>query len=393
VVEPPEIETNTNASTIILEEVLVDGMPVPAFKPITAATYLPRAGAGGSSQVRIGPGKHRIELHYTSPQPGAPEQARFRYRMEGLDPDWVEAGSARTAVYSYLPPGGYRFLVSATGVSGESTQTEVELSVAAYPWQRGWVVGVALTGLLLAIVSGVRFAEKRKLNRHLRQLQEENALERERTRIAQDLHDEMGAKLCRISFLSEHAGRLDPGSREIKQQIATIADDSRELLHSLDEIVWVVNPHNDTLEHVVSYLGQYAQDYFTGTGIECELDISRELPQFPLSSQTRHHLFLAANEAFTNVLKHSGASHVKVAISCQGPALNIQVADDGRGFSTSASPNKISGNGESGNGLVNMHQRMTSVGGQCRVNSTPGSGTTVQFSLEISNSSKKGAQS
>jgi signal transduction histidine kinase len=199
----------------------------------------------------------------------------------------------------------------------------------------------------------------------------------------------MGAKLCRISFLSEHAGRLDPSSGEIRRQIATIAEDSRQLLHSLDEIVWVVNPRNDTLEHVVSYIGQYAQDYLSGTGIQCELDISRELPHLPVSSQTRHQLFLAANEAFTNVLKHSGASQVNLAISCADHTLTIQVKDNGRGFSTPVSAVKTSGNGEPGNGLTNMHERLGRMGGECRVNSTPGQGTTVQFRLEITNSTRK----
>src|SRR5262245_47821577 len=108
----------------------------------------------------------------------------------------------------------------------------------------------------------IRFVERRKLQRRVKRLEQERALEQERTRIAQDSHDEMGAKLCRISFLSEHArtGNLKDG--ELKEQIATISNASREVLHSLDEIVWAVNPHNDTLEHVASYVGQYANEYF-----------------------------------------------------------------------------------------------------------------------------------
>ncbi len=104
--------------------------------------------------------------------------------------------------------------------------------------------------------------EKNKLQRRLKHLEQERALERERTRIARDLHDEMGAKLCRISFLSEHARRGELPSGELQDQITSISNASREVLHSLDEIVWAVNPQNDTLEHVASYIGQYAQDYF-----------------------------------------------------------------------------------------------------------------------------------
>ena len=137
-------------------------------------------------------------------------------------------------------------------------------------------------------------------------------MERERTRIAQDLHDEMGAKLCRISFLSEHARRNHDVSSELQHQIVSISDASRDVLHSLDEIVWAVNPQNDMLEHVASYIGHYAQEYFQETGIECKVDIPERLPPYPLSSQLRHHLLLAVHEAFTNVLKHSRASQISV---------------------------------------------------------------------------------
>src|SRR4029077_4099178 len=167
------------------------------------------------------------------------------------------------------------------------------------------------------VVGAVQASEKTKASRRLKRLEQERALERERTRIAQDLHDQMGAKLCRISFLSEHARRGDLPSGELQEQITSISDASREVLHSLDEIVWAVNPQNDTLEHVASYIGQYAQDYFQLTGVECELDIPAEVPEYPISSQARHHLFLAVHEAFTNTLKHSKAGHCKVSIHCR----------------------------------------------------------------------------
>src|SRR5436309_6866299 len=169
-------------------------------------------------------------------------------------------------------------------------------------------MGLAGLGFLTSVGGAVRFVEKRKLHKRLMRLEQERALERERTRIAQDLHDEMGAKLCRISFLSENARRGENMPLETKCQIASISDASREVLHSLDEIVWAVNPQNDTLEHVASYIAQYAQDYFQMTGIYCELSVPPQLPSHRIPSQTRHHLFLAAHEAFTNILKHSGAS-------------------------------------------------------------------------------------
>jgi signal transduction histidine kinase/ligand-binding sensor domain-containing protein len=388
VVEPHQIAAAARPADIILEAVLVDGVPVERSRSARTDDPTPSNKRDGGGGLHLGPGRHRVELQYTSPDLGARKRWKFRYRMLGLDEGWVDAGTARSAVYSYLPPGDYEFTVAALAPHGGSSQTSLRLFVAPHFWQRWSVIAGGVLGLVAMIASGARFLEKRRMDHRLRRLEQEHALERERTRIARDLHDEMGAKLCRISFLSEHAGRLEPAAGEIKEHIAAIADDSRELLHSLDEIVWVVNPQNDTLEHVVSYTGQYAQNYFNGTGIECEVDIANRVPDAAISSQVRHHLLLAVHEALTNVLKHSGATRVKVTIACHGSTFGIDLADNGGGFSVLSSPRGTLGGDESGNGLPNMQQRMESIGGTCQVDSAPGRGTTIQFRLELKWSGK-----
>jgi signal transduction histidine kinase len=235
---------------------------------------------------------------------------------------------------------------------------------------------------MVSMVSSVRLLEKRKLHRRLKRLKQERALERERTRIAQDLHDEMGAKLCRISFLSEHARRSDLPPEENQDQITSISDASREVLHSLDEIVWAVNPQNDSLEHVASYIGQYAQEYFQMTGIQCELDIPTQLPAHPLSSQMRHHLFLAAHEALTNILKHSGATYARISMAFNNSTFEIKISDDGEGFNSHSTDSKPTT--ASGDGLNNMCQRLADIGGHCSIESAPGKGTNVRFVITLS---------
>ena len=237
----------------------------------------------------------------------------------------------------------------------------------------------------MVLVGGtVRVLEKRKLHQRLKRLEQERALESERTRIAQDLHDEMGAKLCRISFLSEHARRGELPPQELKDQITSISDASREVLHSLDEIVWAVNPQNDTLEHVASYIGQYAEEYFQMTGIECALDIPTQLPPFPLSSQMRHHLFLSAHEAITNILKHSGATRAGIAMQFNGEEFEIRVSDNGKVFNAAT---VAAANGSlaaaAGNGLVNMRRRLADIGGNCTIESAPGQGTRIRFVISL----------
>jgi ligand-binding sensor domain-containing protein/signal transduction histidine kinase len=380
--------TGTPAPPVLLEEVLVDGTRQPNFKTRGQLASEPAGSKArpdpSSETLCIAPGRHRLELVYTAVSFDAAERVRFRYQLEGLDSGWVEAGTRRTAFYSYVPPGDYRFRVAACNSDGvwDASGTSLALRVLPCFWQTWWFMGLAAAGMLGSVTGGVRIVEKRRTQRRLKSLEQERLLERERRRIAQDLHDEMGAKLCRISFLSAHARRSEQMPADLCQQIAAISDDSREVLHSLDEIVWAVNPQNDTLEHVASYIGQYAQDYFQETGIECALDIPSQVPAHALSSQCRHHLFLAVHEAFTNILKHSGATRAKVLIAASPSLFEIAVTDNGKGFMLPAA--EAGPGAEAGNGLRNMRQRLATIGGRCQIDSAPGKGTAIRFSFPLS---------
>jgi len=299
----------------------------------------------------------------------------------------VEAGTRRTAFYSYLPPGNYRFRVAACNSDGlwsDNNLAGLQLTVSPHFWQAWWFSLLAGIALLGSVVAAVHISEKGKLHRRLKRLEQERALERERTRIAQDLHDEMGAKLCRISFLSEHARRDDLPPEELRDQITSISDASREVLRSLDEIVWAVNPHNDTLEHVASYIGLYAQEYFQMTGIQCELDIPTQLPAHPLSSQMRHHLFLATHEALTNILKHSGATRARIAMASGHAAFEIKISDNGAGFHSPVNGSKPESPPPApGDGLSNMRKRLADIGGRCTIESASGEGTNIRFHIPL----------
>jgi ligand-binding sensor domain-containing protein/signal transduction histidine kinase len=387
VVDPRLNLAQSSAPLVLLEEVWVDGVLDAAFHAISPVSEQGDNDTRTKPEIetlRLAPGKHRIELKYTGLNFDAPEQIQFRYRLEGLDSDWVEAGIRRTAFYNYVPPGKYQFRVIACNEDGVWNETGASLALIVPPhfWQSRWFIGLMVLSLLATVGGGVRIVEKRRLQHRLKYLEQEHALERERARIAQDLHDEMGAKLCRISFLSEHAKRIDGAPSELQRQITSISDTSREVLYSLDEIVWAVNPQNDALEHVASYIGHYAQEYFQETGIECELDIPARLPAHPLSSQLRHQLLLAVHEAFTNVLKHSGATQCRVSIVCNASTLEIIVSDNGAGFDSSVTEsNSRTFASTSGNGLRNMRQRLADIGGRCVINSEPAVGTTIRFIL------------
>jgi signal transduction histidine kinase len=190
----------------------------------------------------------------------------------------------------------------------------------------------------------------------------------------------MGAKLCRISFMSEHVRRSQAIPGDLQEQIRSMSDDSREVLRALDEIVWAVNPEKDTLEHLVSYIAQYGQEYFRRTGVEFDLEIPPQLPPQPLTSQSRHHLFLAVHEALTNILKHAGATRAKITMSCLGPGFEIVISDNGTGFDPAARESSSASSAAGfGNGFGNMRRRLTELGGRFDLRSQPGQGTTVRF--------------
>jgi ligand-binding sensor domain-containing protein/signal transduction histidine kinase len=354
-----------------IEEIRLDGVPISVDSI--------------SSELKIPPGKHRLELAYTGLDYGSPELLKFRYKLEGWDADWVDAGTSRSAVFNLVPPGQYCFKVIACNSDGNWTTNgaELRLNFARHFWQSWLFIGIASAALLSVVGGTVRIIERQRGKAHLQRLEREHALERERTRIAQDLHDEMGAKLCRISFLSAHAGRGGIQPAELQEQMKSISDDSREVLHSLDEIVWAVDPQKDTLEHAASYLAQFARDYFSMTGVECELILPAQMPVYPVSSQVRHQLFLAVRESLANALKHSFASRVTVSMACENGTFEIKVEDNGQGFAPRTKTAEDSYAPDTHDGLRNMAGRLANVGGKCVVESNVGSGTIVHFLLPV----------
>jgi signal transduction histidine kinase len=209
-------------------------------------------------------------------------------------------------------------------------------------------------------------------------------MERERMRIARDMHDEIGSRLTRISYFSELLLQEETPSKE---SLHSIADTIRDLLQTLDEIVWAVNPQNDTLENLAAYLGYYVTEYLHNTSMECKLNIPPNLPVIPLTAETRHNVFLAFEEALSNALRHSGATRVSVDMSQSDGEFQIRVQDDGCGFDQSGETPGADKNGalsarnQRGNGLVNMAQRLESVGGEANIESSRGKGTLVTFRL------------
>ncbi|NGO39632.1 hypothetical protein G4L39_09525 [Limisphaera ngatamarikiensis] len=362
---------------VIIHTVRVNDRPI--TRPPGPLPVEPDAQPATATPLDLGAGARSVDLEFAILNTET-DDLRISYRLEGLEDEWHTAGPARRVTYGHLRPGQYQFRIRAREASGPARTAETVLPLRVRPrlWQQPWFTPTVILATLLAGGAFAQTRERRRARRRLETLQREHALERERARIARDLHDEMGGKLCRISFLTEHLRRQPRGTEPDRHLLTDIGETARELLRALDEIVWAVNPANDTLEHLAAYLSQHAQDFFQGTSIECRVDLPETLPGIPLPGHIRHHLFLAVHEAFTNALKHSGASRVELRLECTPETMTWIVRDNGHGFEPAPA-----GPGRTGCGLQNLHTRMAELGGSCTVSSHPGQGTEIRLRLPL----------
>lgn len=318
-----------------------------------------------------GPGRSRLEFRFTALSFTVPEKVRFRTRLEGLQTDWQETGALRNVAYEAVPPGDYVFRVMAANNDGVWSETAATLAVRVRPhfWETLWFQGTAVALVIGgAFGVGLVISRARARGRMLR-LEAQTARLIERERIAQDLHDDLGASLTEISLI---AGLAAEDANAAK--IPVIAVKAQQLVSTLDEIVWAVNPRHDTLASFTEYLSASAAELLDAAGIALRLEIAENLPEVTLDSVQRHALFLAAREALNNAVKHSGASEVRLGIHFNADGLVITIRDNGQGIAAEDSPLS--------EGLRNMQARLAGIGGTCQIESDAG-GTVVVFSLGL----------
>jgi signal transduction histidine kinase len=247
--------------------------------------------------------------------------------------------------------------------------------VLPHVWQEWWFVVLTVLGAL-AVAGGVlRVVIKRKMQRRLAQLERERALEQERARIAQDLHDDLGSSLTRISLLSGLAREDKNNATQLEAHVNKISQSAAQTLRALEEIVWAIRPGSDSLQSLLEYIAHFANELFEGDGLRCRLDLPADLPSRPLPPEMRHNIFLVVKEALTNALKHSRAREVHVQAKMAGDSLEITVHDDGKGFDPVGKSR--------GNGFGNMRRRAQAMGGHVDIKSVSGQGTTVRLLVNL----------
>ena len=380
VVDPEKLGENVEPPPIFLSRASMDDRRIAWYSGVLPQPTNPAAPVlalgGADTLLRLPPGHRLLDFEFVAPSLAAPENVQFRYRLEGFEDDWVEAGGRRTARYPRLSAGNYVFRVTACNRDGvwNTVGASLRLVVTPFFWQTWWFRFAALAAFTLAIIAIVRYVSFRRLYQRLRLLEQQAALYKERARIAKDIHDDLGANLTQIVLLGELA-QQDRGEPERSaERSSTISATARQAIKSLDEIVWAVNPRNDTLAHLIDYAGQFALDYLRLAGINCRLDFPESPPAREVSTDVRHNLFLAIKEALNNIVKHARATEVWLRASATDDGLRIAIEDNGCGFDQPPQDAWA-------DGLRNMRQRLSEIGGECRIESKVGAGTKVSFEL------------
>jgi signal transduction histidine kinase/ligand-binding sensor domain-containing protein len=305
-------------------------------------------------------GTHRLELAYTALSFTAPERVRFRYRLEGLEKDWTEAGSRRIAHYQGLPPGDYKFHVIACNNDGLWNETGAMATLIVEPHFTETFVFRFAVAALIAVSAWVAYRNRMAQLRSVTDL---------RLRIARDLHDEIGANLGSIGLNTEMLINDPAASQEQRQDLSEIRAVASQTAQAVRDIVWFTNPEFDNTHGMARRMREVATLLMAGR--ECVFEVAGAgSTALPLSIEFRRNVFSIFKETLHNIVKHSQATKVKIEIALDGDGMEMIIADNGRGFDAE----RLSGGG---NGLMNLRRRAAEIGGTLDIFSSVEAGTRI----------------
>jgi signal transduction histidine kinase len=256
----------------------------------------------------------------------------------------------------------------------------LSLTVRPPLWQEPWFLILCGSLILALLLGSFRYVEWRRVQREIANLRQQQSLDQERMRIARDLHDEVGANLTHISIVGTIASRDGVAVSEMREKCREVAEVAQETIRACSEIVWSVNPLNDSLACVIRHLTLYAQEYLQPAGIAIVADTEQSDADVRLNPKVRHELLMTFKEALQNVVKHSKAANVRISFSLSNDTFCVRIVDDGQGFDVAV----CSGNGAfRGNGIRNMTERIRGIAGDLAIESALGKGTTVCVTVPV----------
>jgi len=296
------------------------------------------------------------------------ERLTYQHRLEPVESAWSPPSTARSVEYPLLPAGRYRFVVRAVASGGRASERPAALrfQVPAPLWQRPWLIAATTILMALAAFGAHRIRTRRLL-----------AVERLRTRIASDLHDDIGSGLSQIAILSEVARRRDAGA-PADESLASIAQTARELSDAMGDIVWAIHPGRDSAGDLLQRMRRFASDTLTGAGIELRFSSTVGDVETRLGPELRREVLLIFKELVHNAVRHAAASEVVVEVGREDGQLRVRVRDDGRGFDPAALGSPVGGHG-----LPSLRRRADSLGGSLTFDSAPGAGTAADLRVPL----------
>ncbi len=351
-IDPNHLPVNRKPPILNLEELIVDGTQHISLE-------------GKPGPISIQPGEGRLEFYYTGISLKAPEKVRFQYKLEGLDHDWIDVANRRIAYFTNISPGNYTFRVRAANADGIWNEADASVAFRLQPhfYQTWWFY--ALCGL--AILSAVWQIQGYRLRRMLE-------MERLRMRIATDLHDDIGTSLTQISFLSELM-QHQPEDLSRTDSLKRISESSREVIQSMSDIVWAVDPQKDKMGDLVLRMRKFANDLLSSKDIPFRFQISSLDEKREIDPYTRRHIFLIFKESINNMVKHSGCTNAEISLQILGNELILAIQDNGKGL--------VSENGHDGRGLRSMKQRAKEIGANFEMITAPNAGTKILLRLPL----------
>ena len=387
-IDPAGIKANTQPPPVVIEDMQINNEPAP-FDVWESAVHNPQ------SSIRILPGQDNFEIQYAALSFINSENLRFKYKLEGADEDWVDAGTRRTAYFSHLSPGDYTFRVIAANADGVWNLTGASLRITIVPpfWRTWWFVTLMALGLAgtMVVIWKYRVSQLQRIQTaqeaFARQLIASQ--EAERKRIAGELHDSLGQSLVIIrNWAMLGAGQLENNSpaREELDEINAIAS---RTINEVREIAYNLGPfHLERLGFENSIRDMATRvSQASGIAIATELDVL----DGALASETQMSLYRVAQEALNNVVKHSGATETRIVLKRETTGVRLTVADNGQGFDAQTSKaSETLGGSLPGLGLNGMAERLRLLGGALTIRTTPAQGTTVEALLPDAPKSGKG---
>jgi ligand-binding sensor domain-containing protein/two-component sensor histidine kinase len=315
-------------------------------------------------------GRNQLQIDFVGLSFESGETLRYQYRIEGTDTDWSALSEQRTVNFVNIAPGQYRFLVRAVNSDGLFSPRPAIVAFTILPpiWLRWWFMAIATMACALFFYTLYRYRISRLVE-----------LERIRTRIASDLHDDIGSGLSRLAILSEVA-RHEAGSGKVSEQLSEIAQGSRHLVDSMSDIVWVINPRRDQLRDLVQRMRRFASDFFTAAKIDFTFQAPQE-QNIRVDADVRRQLFLIFKEAVNNVVRHSHCTNAYIGLTIEDKLFILTVKDNGCGFDMAKATE--------GNGLINLRERAHMLNAELLVDSQPGKGTMVTLRAPLSVSVKE----